>query len=359
MRAQLEIQFNWIFVLIAGGVILIMFFGVTRSLQQGSEAQVQVDVSSDLRTTLVGVKVGRSSTTIPVPPVGLTLDCDGLKVGTTQGLLLGPTFGPRRLRGTSIMAWSHDWDIPMRVENFLYLSSPQVKYIFIRNPGAEFLVDELVGSLPPIDTEVVDSCEDLDALNPSSQFDLHVIQFDMRGSDEDPALPDASPVDDLCAIPKKFYSQNREVVETYIQPDTSAPADLEEAMHAGYVFLRDQDGFLVHSAYLGDATVYGALFSAGPQLFSCMNVKAFENAGIVLENTKRRLETIFNEGLPAGSSCLDAYQSILTNELVHLQDDIDGLLAGQDIPAQTVFQDRDALERQNSQLQFLSCPTIY
>ncbi|PIN68547.1 hypothetical protein COV93_09025, partial [Candidatus Woesearchaeota archaeon CG11_big_fil_rev_8_21_14_0_20_43_8] len=84
-RGVVDLQFNWIFVLIAGAVILAIFFAVANSLKQSSDDKIDLEVSTDLKSILIGAKVSTdSSNVIPIPSSDITIEADGIKVGALQ-----------------------------------------------------------------------------------------------------------------------------------------------------------------------------------------------------------------------------------------------------------------------------------
>lgn len=358
-RADVELQFNWIFILIAGAVILLVFFGVTQSLRKGSQENIELDVGTDLRTALIGIKVGKSSTTIPIPTVGMALGCDGLKVGSLQSLRLGPTFGPKQIQGNFLQAWSHDWSAPMQLDNFLYLSSARVKYLFVEDSAG--LMRELVESLPSVNGKLVEDCEALEAELPSTTLELKVVQFDLSGGS----------FTDVCDLPDSFLGRREATSNVVIAP--SSAIILDEALQRGDLYIADlrtlsagEEPSYFRRAYIGEAPVYGAIFSTDPAQFDCMYYLALGNAAMILQNYITRLELISQTQID--TSCRSEYTASISSggngELHELKTIFEQIAnkecghEGQD-PCRDFYLYIDELENRNQKLQELSCPSIY
>ena len=94
-RGAVEIQFNWIFILIIGALILTFFFAIAQKQKQLSERRLGADISSELDLLFTGQ--GVSSNTISVmniPNVPIKVSCDDYTLFNV----------PRRLGNTIIFS---------------------------------------------------------------------------------------------------------------------------------------------------------------------------------------------------------------------------------------------------------------
>ena len=62
-RAQVEVQFNWIYVMILGAIILAVFFGISLKMKASSNQETNLLLKSNLATILGGMK-GVTSTSV-------------------------------------------------------------------------------------------------------------------------------------------------------------------------------------------------------------------------------------------------------------------------------------------------------
>jgi len=146
-KGFVEIQFNWIFVLIIGGIILVFFIGIAEKQKSVSEGKVSIKVRSDIKTILTGIRASTDTASI-IDLIGkeISYNCEGYSVQGINPTQVGISFSPSKIKGFKVMAWSKDWSMPYRVSNFLMVTSPDIKYIII---GTSDIARELNNSLPP------------------------------------------------------------------------------------------------------------------------------------------------------------------------------------------------------------------
>ena len=76
-KAFIETQFNWIFIIIAGGIILLFFFAVVNKQKDVSDIKIAGTIKSDLRSILTGSKVSTGTASlIDVGRLEMDYDCD-------------------------------------------------------------------------------------------------------------------------------------------------------------------------------------------------------------------------------------------------------------------------------------------
>ena len=81
-RGQVDIHINWIFILVAGGLILLFFASVAIKQRAVSEAKYNIAVSKDLSAILSSSQVAAgTANVINVPYVNIDFDCNNYYVG--------------------------------------------------------------------------------------------------------------------------------------------------------------------------------------------------------------------------------------------------------------------------------------
>ncbi len=76
-KASVEIQFNWIFILIAGGLILIFFFSIVMKQSEVSKSKIAASISVDMGSIFKGAQVGTDTEhLVDMPPVNLEFVCE-------------------------------------------------------------------------------------------------------------------------------------------------------------------------------------------------------------------------------------------------------------------------------------------
>src|SRR3989338_4798058 len=166
-KGAIEVQFNWVMILIMGALILIVFFSVSQRQKTISEQRISDKSLSQLNIVLAGSKVSADTANIvSVPKNEIQFSCD-LATCTKYGCLsnfkikgmnqagktynVNPVFSPSSLKGEAVTLWALDWSIPYRVSNLVYITNPEVRYIIVfneTNPGSREAALEINNTLP-------------------------------------------------------------------------------------------------------------------------------------------------------------------------------------------------------------------
>src|SRR3990172_10512018 len=154
-KAQFEMQFHWIFVLVAGALILAFFFTVAHRQRAISTERLQLTLATDIENIFTGAIVSRGTAqSLPVPPQGIAFDCTegcdcAFRIGNAQR-----SFGDKSLFAQDILeerkikVWAQELKMPYRATNFLYLTNPNIKYYFVYNEGDTTQLQQLSKHIP-------------------------------------------------------------------------------------------------------------------------------------------------------------------------------------------------------------------
>ena len=147
-KAQVEAQFNWIFILIAGGLILAFFSYVVIKQKAASEIKLAGKITKQLNTVLTGAKVSSGATElIPISKADIRFSCNDYYIGAaSQRLGNRVVFAPEFINSDKIITWALDWNLPFKVNTFLYLTSPLTRYIVIGDSST--ILTKINNSLP-------------------------------------------------------------------------------------------------------------------------------------------------------------------------------------------------------------------
>jgi hypothetical protein len=147
-KSQISIQFNWIFILIAGTLILIFFIGVVYKIRASSKESLACNVLSELEAIITGASVSTgTSNSIDTPDVAeieFVCDKDGFSQfnikgsGCKKDTPIEPIFAPSLIKGKKLITWALEFSAPFKVDNFLFLTHPQVKYVFVGNDVKQY-----------------------------------------------------------------------------------------------------------------------------------------------------------------------------------------------------------------------------
>ncbi len=149
-KAQVEIQFNWIYVSIAGVIILSVFVGIAVRMNQNSKERLAADAITIFDEIFTSVQASENTeNNISLPGLDLEVEsdnpaCNHYSISGTDrsqiSIEFTPFFSPRIIK-TRILSYSLGWNMPFRVNYFIYMTSPGIAYVSIGN-------NEIAGSMP-------------------------------------------------------------------------------------------------------------------------------------------------------------------------------------------------------------------
>lgn len=270
-RGMVEIQFNWIFVLIVGGVILFFFINLSMRHRQLSTQKLAGDLLQDLDLIVAGqsVSVGRS-TVLDLPPVELEFTCDAyLILSRASPIRNSIVFSPPTIAGPKLLTWTQEWKMPFRVANFVYLTSSRAKYYFLtENADLEELAEELQRALP-IELDItVRPIADADTLIPPAARTVRFVYF----TEEDQGIP---------AIPVQFRDAEAELSALHIVVNE------DDADFDAQLIFSTQDprtGQFVRQGQMptiGLPALYGAIYTSEFEHYQCSMEKALRRLVVV------------------------------------------------------------------------------
>lgn len=170
-RGAIEVQFNWIFILIIGAIILIFFFGIVRTQKQVSEKKISTTVRRDIGAILTGAGVSTGTTSlVEIPKLEIDYDCEGYSIEKTNPIKPIVSFSPNSINDIRLMLWALDWNIGYRITNFLYITSPNIRYILVfKDNDQKKFVDIINETLPP---RYIDEEKDIKILMNKEKMEL-------------------------------------------------------------------------------------------------------------------------------------------------------------------------------------------
>ncbi len=310
-RGAIEVQFNWIFILIAGAVILLFFGTIIVKQRAASEQKMAASLLIDLESIMTGSMVS-DYTWQPVFVSNKEINfegCDFYYIGKKKefntklkkDIKEKVIFAPDLIKGTIMTTGALPWNIPYRVTNFLYLTSPQVRYVIVANdvsPGS--FADKINKLLPPKTITVDDEEYNVmfrDATTSPSFNDLNNYKVKYVFLDSDPygnlnAFSDMED-EDVRAI-KIDGDMEGGTIFFYIKEGISFQLDDTQSL--------DLDG---SSPYLREASLIGAIFAEDEKMYECAMMNAFKRMGVVSEVYYKRTFSLnsiyagcYNDALP-------------------------------------------------------------
>ncbi|MBI4151607.1 hypothetical protein HY496_01440 [Candidatus Woesearchaeota archaeon] len=143
-KGQMEMPFNWIYVLIAGGVILLFFVGIVVKQKASAAEQLGTEVNQIL-SSITSAASSAETTKVVIQLAGfaeesLSFQCsDGvtkfgiLGKGKPAEDLVTPLFAPALVQSGELLLWSLPFHFPYKITDFLYVTAPTVQYVLVGN----------------------------------------------------------------------------------------------------------------------------------------------------------------------------------------------------------------------------------
>ncbi|MBI2660166.1 hypothetical protein HYX07_03315, partial [Candidatus Woesearchaeota archaeon] len=134
-KKAFEVQFNWIFVLIAGAAILLFFTAIVIKQKSVAETSTKATVLKSIEAIVIGAGVSTDTTNIiSIPSSDIEIGCNRVSLGIVskqhENLIL---FAPSLIKGDKLITQTMPFNVPYRATNFLFITSPQFRYIIIGN----------------------------------------------------------------------------------------------------------------------------------------------------------------------------------------------------------------------------------
>ena len=318
-KGVIGIQFNWVFILIAGVLILLFFGSLVLKGKEASDTSIAETILTNMQTIMTGAEVSvRTINPIKIPDKEIEVSCDFIYVGDirreiTKNKII---FAPEVIKGRLLLAWALDWNAPYHVTNFLYLTTPDIKYVFIEPLNDE--AEELFNLLPD---EINKKKEDLPNIKDTGN-NFKIVFFD----DSSPDVPS-----DLKSV------SDKRVTAINIKSDINK---IEFYKKKSDIFKIDGE-----AEYLGNPMILGAMFSGNSEDYECNVKKAFNKLRIVSMVYEERTNTL--RELYSGTGCTSYYSTTPFS----INYPIDSIAE--------IKSNIHSIETSNQYLQSSSCPTIY
>ncbi|MBN2567191.1 hypothetical protein JXB02_03860 [Candidatus Woesearchaeota archaeon] len=348
-RGIIEVQFNWVFTIIIGALLLVFFISIVNKQRQGADLTVSSIILSDLNSILVGSKVSTGTLRlVQFPEATLGFSCDEYYVnGIPKQIKERTIFAPDSIKGESLLVWAEDWGLPFKVTNFLYVTSPEVRYVIYNLGGGSVLARELNETLPAeITKEVVTDLNDLYNLPDQNNYKVRIVLFGY--GDSVPPIP----TDLMNSMPDGELTVINITVTS--SPETS-PLD-------GYGRIdwweKEGTGFALRgsSPFIRKESVHAAVIAEDFETYECIMEKSFQHANLVAQVYLNRSDTlrIWHQDHPplrcAGyhDTARTALNAIIANTESYTSTSVSD-----------VFTQIQSLNENNDLLELYSCSLIY
>ncbi len=339
-KAAIEVQFNWIFIIIAGALILLFFISIVTKQKAISDTRISSTILVDLETILTGAKVSTGTVNlIKIPSSEIRFECNNYRIKDVNIPVRDKIiFSPDILKGVNLITWALDWNMPYWITNFLYVTSPEVRYIIVNDTGSDFAETIYDSWLPEeIGKEFVNAGADVADKN--NYRVKYVFVNQNPASLGDPMLNGIRRMD------------NEHVTAINISPDPTR--------NKGMISFFEKSGSTWQlkgtTPYLGRESLIGAIFSHDIEMYNCSMKKAFEKLAIVTDiylNRSKELVEFYGAAqcsVPHTSAVADL--QVMSDSSDFNKDDIDQVY--------DAIYWTDGLNHNNGIAKLYSCVLIY
>jgi hypothetical protein len=352
-----EMQFNWLFVLIAGAIFIAFFFSLINGHSSDSlkenDVGVQQEIDSLLRSSQSSAEIQK------IIPFDMQLrfscydsDVSSGLAGSFNSLVseyyVGSSnsavqynykviFSPRLLDGKELIVKSSSFNLPFNVMPFVFIMNKDIEFVFVGNNS---LVNQLYSALPPNATKKKAALSEFSNF-PNNNYDNTV--FIMNSSDGANAMS-------LLLSNFRLSSDRNRVYAVVINP----VGGLADSYGDIRFFYYDSYGFQQEkiSGFIGQELLLGAMVSHDSQLYDCQVKKAMLRANLSISLHKSKLEeyaAVFSD------DCNQHYAQISS-----LLDESGAILGSNVVDFEKLFALVQGVDRLNTlMVQRTDCPPLY
>ncbi len=360
-KGIVEVQFNWLFILIVGVIILLFFVSLTQWYRGSKEKELASDVLYKLDNILTGAQISsRSASQIDMPSIGLVFSCDPDECsdygcassiefegsGIAEDTAMDIIFSQESLKTELLDAWSLDWNVAYKVTNFLYLSTPDIKYYLVYDPDDTTSEDfaksvfSKIGENKYLDVKLIDGSEVEDQEYNGESFVRFVLFY----------LPAAT---DSIDVSQSMQKSNKWDV-LFVDGDEVSGHVMFSMVSGGLMKPDETKDY----PYLGLPSLIGAIYSQDFDDYKCNMRKALLRLravnDIYLERTKKLYDYYAGD-----MQCEFYYDTETTDQFEAIKSALadPGNLQASDISS--IVSAVDNIKNYNSQANIRSCPRIY
>lgn len=281
-KAQIEVTFNWIYILIAGTVILLFFIGIALKQKSSAEQQLSGDLVRTMQSIFTAASVSEKTKN--------SIDISGLQdytlyfrcqEGTSEyGILENqqtkqdstqPIFSPSEIKGSQLNLWSLPYRLPFKVIDFLFITSENTQYFLM---GNDHFIDEFLNETQQEEGTSfyvnADQIQDLDEVRSGKNFQVRVVDFTGVLIREN--LP----------VPSNIQEMGDDKV-TAVSFNTPFSVEYYQKQGSLWKKTSSRPVKIISLGGQRDAAKYAAIFAANQEMYECNMKKAFKRLKILNE----------------------------------------------------------------------------
>ena len=275
--AQIQVTFNWIYIMIAGAMILLFFIGIIVKEKAASEERLSAEVVEIMESIFTGASLSEKTKnfidTSGLVDYTLYFDCDaGVSEFGLQGYSyyasdsVNPLFAPLELSTSRLVLWSLPYRLPFKVIDFLFVTSANTKYFLVGNdPNFINEFNDATDTDNPLLKLNWEQLFDLNDIDPGGNFQVRIVDLD--GTTVDVGKP----------LPEKLLTMGDKKV-TAISFGKLGANTVDFYQKSGQVWkkLNPNPIRILSIDQERDAAKYGAIFAGSLEGYQCNMMKAFK-----------------------------------------------------------------------------------
>ncbi len=339
-KAIIQVQLNWIFVTIIGAIILFFFITIVTKQKDISELQMTNEIVRDLDDLITGARTATGGASqIPLPDVKLEFECNEYRVNN-QRLPIGSriVFGASKIKDKAIIVWSVPWNLPYEVTDFLFVTAPNIKYVFAYDFNSQFAQqyhDLFLNYIPDQLNKIeVDIADDKTISFPNeNNYRTKIIAIGDTVYPPDFAINEKTTI-----VQIQRYNPN---IEHFTDP-------VEFWQYNGIDWF-ELEG---RTTFIDKSSLMGAMFSDTAAEYNCVMNKVFQNLNALNKVHMQRTNMLVDANLPTN----------LYQESLPYFESIDDSTQNPELWEENVaelFNSAKELDRQNSRIEQMSLPLLY
>lgn len=346
-KGQIEVSFNWIFVLIAGAAILLFFF-IFINREQGTQEEVlNREVTDRISTLLAAVeKTSKSVQVLNKLNFEMEFSCEGesqiyytIRNSEFRSYPESELVFPSRVIGNSIpVAWIENYAAPYPIGSLLLFSDQNTQYVFISKYGDGYVgwIQEMYENFP-------------------IEFSKNNISISELSSYSDKGFRNYV---FITKIPDAYYgtlnvheSIRRKYTILIMEPDDTALPYSSGLITFNFNVPSRQKSI----PYVGSELANAAIITGDPELYECSLNKVMAKKRIIDTITIKRIE-LLRERYTLYDRCWPFYQE---NPLINAITSSSLYSEDLDLRREDMQTEIGRIASINTQLLRVDCPFIY
>ena len=350
-KAQIQMQFNWIYIAVVGAIILIAGLSIVPKIKKSATDSFNYDAKSYIDLILKNIQLNpKAQTTTELSGVEIKFDCESYTIDEISTPLSSIVFSPDKISG-KMLGYSQYFEHPFKAELFGFVTSSNIKYV-LKDSDFIQLINE---SLPNNMNKVI--VQDYKESNNENYDKIRYIVLDTV-----PSISELGNLDGLKDEDVSVLVIN--IMDTLNSPELKSRFNgffLEEQEKSKWnifgfgtiTYYKKQDNKFVKQGeihFLDEASFIAAIYSESPQRHNCGMEKGFQKYSLSSAIKLNRINELSNI-----KHCPYLNPATRLTKLIELTSDIqhtnDFYL--------DIFYNGIILIKDNQVLLRLSCPLVY